>query len=350
MTAKEALRVGLVGCGAVAQESHIPALLKIRNVEVVAICDKDEELAKRVAKSFGINEYYVDFSEMLNRQKLDMIDICAPPNTHATLSIQAMEAGCHVLVEKPMALSAREAGEMVSASERNQVKLCVVHNNLFEPMALKAESIISQGGIGDLIGIHIEFSIAKDKDEMVNRDHWWHKLPGGAFGEMLPHPIYLAMAFLGHLELVEVYAKRLGSHDWMVADELRVIMEGESGIATINLSFNSHRDAISLVFSATKMNLLIDIPHSIFLTYSGGRASRPILADLKQAFQYVSNGVSRSLNWSLGRYYNGHYTLIRRFAESIQNATQSPVTMEDAIEVMRLCEKITAQIDSKSRI
>jgi predicted dehydrogenase len=141
--------VGIVGCGAATQTAHIPSLLKIGNVEIVA-CDKDEELAKRVAERFHINKYYADFPQMLNRERLDIIDICTPPNTHATLSIQAMEAGCHVLVEKPMASSVKEADEMVSASKRNRVKLCVVHNNLFDPMVMRAKSIISQGGIGDL--------------------------------------------------------------------------------------------------------------------------------------------------------------------------------------------------------
>jgi len=157
MPAKEPLRVALVGCGAITQARHIPSLLKIRDVELVATCDKDEELAKRVAERCHINKYYADLSQMLNREQLDVIDISTPPNTHATLSIEAMDAGCHVLVEKPMALSVKEADEMVSASKRNQVKLCVAHNNLFDPMVMRAESIISQGGIGDLTGMDIVF-------------------------------------------------------------------------------------------------------------------------------------------------------------------------------------------------
>jgi len=350
MAANESLRVGLVGCGPVTQEAHIPQLVKIRNVEIVATCDKDEELAKTVAKRLDINKYYADSSQLLNNEQLDVIDICTPPNTHTTLCIQAMEAGCHVLVEKPLALTVKEADEMVSAAKRNQVKLCVAHNNLFEPMAMKAESIISQGGIGDLTGIDIECSVAKDKPEMVNKDHWYHRLPGGAFGEVLPHPIYLAMAFLGRLEPVAVSARKLGSYDWVVADELRVILEGENGTATITSSCNSLRETKALVFFGTKMNLLIDIPNSILFTYSGSDLSRPILEDLRRAFQQASNGVRRSLTWISGRHHGGHDTLIRRFIESIQNATDSPVTMEDAREVTRVYEKIVAQIDSKGRI
>jgi len=350
MTAKEPLRVALVGCGAITQARHIPSLLKIRGVELVATCDKDEELAKRVAERCHSNKYYADLSQMLNREQLDVIDISTPPNTHATLAIEAMDAGCHVLVEKPMALSVKEADEMVSASKRNQVKLCVVHSNLFDPMAMRAKSIISQGGIGDLTGMDIVFSIAKDTDWLANKDHWYRKLPGGAFGELLPHPIYMAMAFLGHLEPVAVYATRLGSYDWVAADELRVIMESENGIATVTSSCNAPRDMFALVFFGTKMNLLIEIRGSVLLTYPRTSLSRPRLEDFRLAFQQASNGVRRSLTWISGRYYSSHHTLIGRFAESIQNGTEPPVTGEQGKEVIRVCEKITAQIDSKGMI
>jgi predicted dehydrogenase len=158
------------------------------------------------------------------------------------------------------------------------------------------------------------------------------------------------MAFLGHLEPVAVYARKLGNYDWVVADELRVIMESENGIATVTSSCNSPIDVIVLVFFGTKMNLVIEISDSILFTYPSSRLSRPISEDFRRAFQHVSNGVWRTFNWISRRYYSGHYTLIRRFTESIQNATESPVTMEEGREVIRVYEKIAAQIDSTRRI
>jgi len=347
METKGAMRVGIIGCGKVAQWGHIPSLLKIRNAEIVAVCDRNEDLAGRVARKFNINAYYADFSEMLEREALDMVDICTSPESHAALAIKAMETGHHVLVEKPMALSLKEADEMVAASKENRVKLCVVYSMLFDPVVMKARSMAREGSIGRLTGIDMRISWAKDSDGIMNKDHWYHKLPGGAFGEMLPHPIYLARAFLGDLEPIAVHARKLSSYDWLFADELRVILEGEKAMATITSSCNWPKDATVLDIFATKMNLHIDLMNSVIITYGAGRQrafAGSLLANLSEGFQHIAGAASRVLKVILGRHHGGHYTLIQRFVESILDGTEPPVTGEEGREVMRVYEEITAHM------
>lgn len=348
MSAKGPLRVGIVGCGIAAQEYHIPFLLKIKNAQAVAVCDRNEDLARRVAKRFHISRYYADFSKMLEKEKLDMVDVCASPEAHAILSIQAMDAGCHVLVEKPMALSLKEADEMVAASKENGVKLCVVHNQLFDPVMLKARSMVAEGSIGDLTGIDSKIAMPKDNGGVADKDHWYHKLPGGPFGEELAHPIYLARAFLGHVEPVAVYTKKLSDYDWVIADELRVILEGENGLATITSSCNWPKCKAIIDVFGTKMCLRIDLWNSAMTTYGIYGPSKPsrALENLRQGFSILAGTTSTTLNTVLGRFHTGHYTLIEQFIGAIQNGMEPPVTMEEGREVMKVYEKITAQISS----
>jgi len=347
MKTKETLRVGLVGCGAVAQGWHIPSLGKIDNAELVAVCDKNEDLARRVARRFHISRYHADFSQMLNKEELDMVDICTQPHTHMALSIQAMEAGCHVLVEKPMASSVKEADEMVSASKRNQAKLCVVHNMLFQSVVMKARSIISQGGIGDVTGLDIRFSMAGRNGALADKNHWCHRLPGGVFGEILPHPIYLSRAFLGHVEPLAVCKKKLSDYDWVVADELRVILEGDKGLATITSSHNWSRDTIAFDIFGTRMSLRVDINNGVLIKY--GRGTQNLLSigwqNLGQSFQWLTGTASATLDVISRRYHSGTHTLIQRFTGSIQKAVEPPVTGQEGREVMRMYEEITAQIE-----
>lgn len=110
------LRVGLVGAGQIAASSHIPAYRNIKNVELSAICDERITIAENVARNSGIKSVYRDLDGMLSREELDLVDVCTPPRTHALLSVKAMEAGCNVLVEKPMALTAEEAARMIRES------------------------------------------------------------------------------------------------------------------------------------------------------------------------------------------------------------------------------------------
>lgn len=346
MSAKESLRVGIIGCGEVVQSQHIPSLLRIKDAEITLVCDRDEDLAKRVAQRFNIDKYYTDFSEMLEKEELDMVDICTSPKSHAALSIQAMGAGCHVLVEKPMALSLKEADDMVRASKGNKGKLCVVHNMLFEPVVMKARGMVSEGSIGDLTGIDIKFSREKDDDWITNKDHWSHKLLGGMFGEMLPHPIYIAQAFLGNLEPLSVHTRKLSSYNWVVADELRVILESEKGMATITSSCNWPKDKAIVDIFGTKMNLRIDLWNSVMTTYGVGGHARPSrgLQNLNQSFSILASTIFTTLNVILGKFHRGHHTLIRSFIESIQNDTESPVTAEEGREVVRVWEAITSVI------
>ena len=133
------MKVGIVGCGKVAKGVHIPALLRAKGVEIAAVCDVDKEEAKRTAKMFNIDRYYTDISDMLKREDLEMVDICTPPHLHAPMAIQAIEEDCHVLLEKPMTSSVSEADEILKALKNSGVKLCVVHNYLFMPIAIKAK-------------------------------------------------------------------------------------------------------------------------------------------------------------------------------------------------------------------
>jgi predicted dehydrogenase len=342
------LRVGIVGCGAITQQWHLSAFRQSKNVEIAALCDVKEDLARSVAQKFHVQRYYADFAEILKREELNLVDICTPPRTHPTLSIQAMEAGHHVLVEKPMALTCGEADEMIRASERNGVKLCVAHNKLFQPVIRKAVSLIREGIIGDLTGVDLRDGRPRDSHGFMNKEHWYHKLPGGVFSEDLPHPLYLATALLGHLEPVAIYTRKLSSYDWVVADEARIILEGEKGTATITASCNWPKVAATVDIFGTRRNLHVDLHSSVLTRYGAGGGS-PLwraLDNLSQGYQQVACTASSAINTVLGRRHSGHCVLIGKLIKAIQEDTPPPVTGEEGREVVRLLEKITSQIDS----
>ena len=349
METERPLRVGIVGCGrvAVAQWGHIPALKKISNVKLVAICDVNESLAKKASENFHIARYYGDLSEMLKGEKLDIVHICTPPKTHAALSITAMKSGCNVLVEKPMSVSTEESDEMIRASKENGMKLCIVHNNLFTPMLMRARSIVNEGIIGDLTGIDFRDAWPKDSAGFIDKGHWYHKLPCGVFGEMLPHPIYIEIAFLGKLEPVSVYAKKLSSYEWVLADELRIILEGERGIGAITASCNwpkGGKDEATVDIFGTKSNLHADLYAAVLTKYGVGGESRTarVLDNLRQNYQQLTCISSAAFNSMLGRHHTGHHNLIERFAEAVRNDTVPPVSGEEGREVIRVLEKIDA--------
>ena len=165
------LRVAVVGCGFVAQKRHIPSFLRLKShVFLCAVCDLNQELARSVANRFGVPNVYSDLSEMLSKEKPDVIDVCTPPRVHTSVATEAMESGCHVLLEKPMASSLSDCDRMIEASRKYGVKLSVVHNERFYPPFLKAEELVKSGAIGELTGMRM-LSLTHREDYIAHENH-----------------------------------------------------------------------------------------------------------------------------------------------------------------------------------
>ncbi len=146
------LKIGIIGCGSIANKKHMPALKKIKEVEMVAFCDIVEERAIKSAENFGIDgaKTYTDFNEMLKNEKLDVIHVCTPNNMHATASVAAMEAGCHVMCEKPMAKNVAQAREMLEAQKRTGKKLTIGYQNRFSDEQLCLHEVCENGDLGEI--------------------------------------------------------------------------------------------------------------------------------------------------------------------------------------------------------
>src|SRR5262245_28277633 len=125
------MKVGIIGCGQIAT-IHIPYILAQPDARIVGLADASEGRARELAARFHISSVHSTLGDLLEAEHPDVVHILTPPQTHAGLAIEAMEAGCHVLVEKPMAASLKEAEAMEAVAQRHGVKLCVDHNHLFD--------------------------------------------------------------------------------------------------------------------------------------------------------------------------------------------------------------------------
>ncbi|MFR5071100.1 MAG: Gfo/Idh/MocA family protein [Bianqueaceae bacterium] len=114
------LRVGIIGCGGIANGKHMPSLKAIGRVDMVAFCDIIVEKAEKAAKEYGTADakVYVDYRELLQDSTIDVVHVCTPNKSHAQISIDALHAGKHVMCEKPMAKTAADAKRMVEGLRR----------------------------------------------------------------------------------------------------------------------------------------------------------------------------------------------------------------------------------------
>lgn len=146
------VKVGIIGCGGIGENKHLPALAELDYIEIVAFCDLVEERAQTMALKFGTKhaKVYTDYKEMLKKENLDTVHVCTPNKSHSEISIAAMEAGAHVLCEKPMAKTAADARAMLETSKTTGKLLSIGYQNRFRPDSLYLQKSCRRGDLGEI--------------------------------------------------------------------------------------------------------------------------------------------------------------------------------------------------------
>ncbi len=146
------LKVGIIGCGGIANGKHMPAISKLDSTEMVAFCDIVEERAVEAAKKFGIKgaKVYTDYKELLKDKSIDSVHVCTPNRSHSFITIDALEAGKHVMCEKPMAKTYAEAKAMYEASVRTGKKLTIGYQSRWRGDSLYLKKCCEDNEFGEI--------------------------------------------------------------------------------------------------------------------------------------------------------------------------------------------------------
>lgn len=341
------LKVAIIGCGLIAQERHIPAFNKIKNVDLIAACDINEDLAKEVAKKYKIPKVYSDTSEMFKNEDLDLVDICVPPQIHATVGIEAMNNSCHIIMEKPMALNVSDCDQMIESAARNNVEICVIHNKNFHKPFIKAKKLVKEGHIGEFVGMRI-FLSTPHWDMIDLKDHWYHKLPGGVIGETGPHMAYMSSEFIKNINEVEVLAENHLKHPWAPNDDFRIELKGDNGISSVILAYTTNYWICDIDIIGTDAMLRLDLNGMILTKHS--------LKELKYGpfvKYYLGNILQvggEMLKNVLGDKKIGTDLVIEEFVYSIINNGKIPVTGEEGREAVRIMEMVVEEYNKKYKL
>ncbi len=343
------MNVALIGCGKISQ-AHIKALQGVADVTITCVCDRDAYLAEKVAAKVGARAYS-DLTEMLEREKIDAVHIMTPPATHADIAVQAMEAGCHALVEKPMTLSVADADRMIAAAEANGVKLSANHNYLFKPSVAKARELVAGGEIGRVVYVDSYYGLSAEGGQYAGgggRHHWAWDLPGGPFSNFLPHLSYIQLAFLGDVEAVA--GVTLGHADGpdSPATELAVMLKGSSAPGVMNFSMRGKPYAKFVDVYGTDGIVHADLVREVCTVNRNMRLPRmlsKVAFNLEDSTQLLGGTVVNTAGVLFGTLKNmpGLHMLIEQFYASIREDTEPPVTGEDGRKVAAIMEGTWSQ-------
>ncbi len=206
----EKLKVGVIGCGAIAKYAHLPGYAQFDDVEIAALADINKKRLQEMAETFGVKEsgLYTDYLELLERDDIQAVSICTPNYLHAEMTIAAAEAGKHILCEKPMAMTVEEAVKMIEATEKAGVTLMMGFSHRFQNFNQLAKKLVDQGLIGDLFMIRVRFAHEGPYTSWYATSDWFfnpREAGGGALLDMGIHAIDICRWFGG--EITSISAK-----------------------------------------------------------------------------------------------------------------------------------------------
>jgi predicted dehydrogenase len=245
MNEGDKLRVGLLGVGAIAQVVHLPVLSQLENVELTAVCDVDQPRARAIASRFGIPQVWGNDDLVFKSDDVDAIIICTPSHLHESQAIAGLEAGKHVLVEKPLALTSDAARRVVHVAERTGRALMIAMNNRYRPDTMALRPFAAGGELGE---VFLTRGAWLNRKVRVVRPTWRHRRDtagGGAMMDLGVQTLDLCLWMQGFPEAASVVTNMHVPEGMEVEDTAGILVRLKNGHAvslTVSWSLVAERD------------------------------------------------------------------------------------------------------------
>ncbi|HPF88066.1 MAG TPA: Gfo/Idh/MocA family oxidoreductase [Candidatus Limiplasma sp.] len=145
-------KIGIIGCGGIANGKHMPSIKAVDRADMVAFCDLDKAKAEKAAREYGVQgaQVYTDYKELLKDQSIDICYVLTPNRSHADISCDALQAGKHVMCEKPMAKTAADARRMVATAKATGKKLTIGYQHRQKSASRYVKSVVERGDLGEI--------------------------------------------------------------------------------------------------------------------------------------------------------------------------------------------------------
>jgi predicted dehydrogenase/nucleoside-diphosphate-sugar epimerase len=349
------LKIGFLGAGYILH-AHAKAVAAIPGLHLHAVCDLSRTRAERAAAAFGIGNACGSIEELL-ALGCDAVHVLLPPQLHADASRRLLEAGVHVLLEKPMALNVAQCEELAELAERKQLRLGVGHNFLFLPGYERLRQAARSGNLGRIDQVGVDWLCALPQLKFGPFDNWMLREPGNLMLEIGPHLAAFALDLVGEPSELRAWAARPidlpgGSRAyrrWTVAGESeggcftlglsllpgeplrRVTVRGLSGVA----SFDYLRDILSIDRVADSNAAIANLRHGL-------GAARGCAA---QTFANARKSLVGTLRKTplLDPYRESIYRCVQAFHADMAAPLDVRLSAAFGIQVVRLCERSIQQ-------
>jgi predicted dehydrogenase len=327
-----------MGTGWVALKRHIPAFKRDKRASLNAVLGHEAASTEATARRFGIYRSFLSLEEFL-KEPLDIVSVCTPPGTHASLVEAAIRSGKHVLVEKPMTLTSDEGRSLEALARSTGVILCPAHNFLFSRSLESAKSLLESGRAGKVHWV-MGLQLSSSRRRLPT---WFNDLPGGLFFDEAPHFLYLMRYFLGKLRVEQAWHTSGGRDLPPGTGRTEARLQGAHGDGYLIMWFGAPFSEWLFILFCSQAVLILDLFRDILVHLPPERAhqARDVLKMSLGGTLRFWRGISTSgIRATCGRLAYGHDRLIGQFLEAVSGGGKPPTQAQDGWQVVALMEEI----------
>ncbi len=345
-------RCAVVGTGFIAGQ-HLGCLNRLPGVELVGVCDLSRAVAEATAERYGVPDWFTDHRVMLDRLRPDVVHVATPAITHLSVAGDALDAGAHVLVEKPITASYEEWRQLRVKAESAGRWLVEDYNYLFDRCVVELDLLIASGGFGRVSHVDVRFfqSVSDPTHAFGDRNapHPTLNLAAGAISDFLPHLASLAHHFVGPHRSVSTIWRKRDPDGVLPADELVALVDAEGGTATLAFNADSRPEGFWIEVYGDNMQARINLYEgrlSVARVLGGPSPLVPVRNAVAEAGAVVSASFLRLWDKVSGGPvgYDGLWELIARMYAALSAGAPPPISLNDMEAVNLLVADLTRTV------
>jgi len=351
------VRAALIGAGQIARQ-HLSCLRGLSGVEVAAVCDLSPAVAEAAAERYGLRSWFTDHKAMLRDVRPDVVHVTTPPTSHFRLALDCLDAGAHVIVEKPVAPSNAQFRQLWELSQSRGRRIVEDHNYRFNEPVLAIEKLLRDGRLGDVREVDVRMALpirkAGGRYADASLPHPSHNLPAGVIHEFITHLCYLALRFMPHdgdfSRVAAAWSKHVDDKLFRHDDLDALVI---SGPVHARIRFTSHAqpDAFTVTVRGTRGWAETDLfqPHlRVVIPRKGGEQLTPLVNHFANGAALVKSSVVGFRNKVMQKTpYEGLQRFLRHTYDALAAGKEPPVTFDDMDRASRL---VDALVDEANRV
>ena len=331
------IKVGIIGAGGIAQGAHMPGYQKVPGVEMVAVADVKKATAKQAAERFNIPTVLTDWRDLVAMKEIDAVSVCTPNAFHKEPTVAALQAGKHVLVEKPIAMNAKEGEEMIAAARKAGRILMVGLNNRFRGDVQAIRRAIDAKALGE---IYYAEAVCTRRRGIPGWGVFIEKAMsgGGALVDIGVHALDLTLHLMGYPKPVSVSGcafSKLGARRRKAPAGVGYWNPAKFDVDDLGVGIVRFADGACLFLKASwAANIAEGAFNSVLVGTEGGCELSP-LQIYREQYGSLVNITPVSLPQT-----NSHAEEIRLFVEAIRQGKPSPVPAEEALVTQKILDGV----------